>query len=143
METPEASKKSDARYLAFWERQPGFVYFISAGNPAVAVKIGISTAETMRKRLKSHQSSNHEPLYILGLISFSNEEKPMAAANALERQLHEQFSSARRFVLGPGNEWFNPTADILEYINQHSSAPDIYGLARTIAQIGPRLKNET
>ncbi|MEQ8694612.1 MAG: GIY-YIG nuclease family protein [Gammaproteobacteria bacterium] len=142
MGKPDASKKSDNRYVAYWEKQPGYVYFNTAGAPPTAIKIGISTADTMRKRLRQHQSSNHEPLNVLGLIAFSEMEKPMAAANTLEVELHQRFNLARRFSSGPGNEWFNPTNELLEFINSNAKPPEDFGLERSVAKIGPGLEGE-
>jgi hypothetical protein len=109
--------------------------------PPKAVKIGISTMGTMRKRLRTLQTSNHEPLYILGLVGFEEDEKPMALANHLELELHEQFSDQRRFESGPGNEWFNATEELLQYISDVASPPDKYDLAACIATRGPGLKS--
>jgi hypothetical protein len=133
-------KKLDNRYVAHWELQPGFVYFIGAGLPPKAVKIGISTMSTMRKRLRTLQTSNHEPLYILGLVDFQEGEKPMALANHLELELHEKFSEQRRFKSGPGNEWFNATDELLQYISDVAGPPDKYDLADCTATTGPGLK---
>jgi hypothetical protein len=112
LDTPDTKSGADNRFVAFWERQPGFVYFIAAGDPPAAIKIGISTAATMKKRIRAHQSSNHEPLKVLGVIGFFEGERPMADANRLELELHAQFSRARRFTSGPGNEWFTPSNEL-------------------------------
>ena len=140
MDAENLPKKLDNRHVAYWELQPGFVYFIAAGDPPSAIKIGVSTATTMKGRLKAHQSSNHEPLYVLGLIEFLQEDKPMAEANRLELELHGRFSAARRFLSGPGNEWFTPNQDLYEYIQQYSTPPEEFGLSRCIAKLGPGLK---
>ena len=133
------TKKLDNRHVAHWELQPGLVYFIAAGDPPTAIKIGISTAGTMRKRLKQHQSSNHEPLYLLGLVYFEDVERPMAEANHLENELHDRFSSQRRFSTGPGNEWFSPSEELLAYIRENAKAPAEFGLVESVAKHGPGL----
>lgn len=133
------TKKLDNRHVEHWERQPGFVYFIGAGEIPSAVKIGISTAKTMSKRLRTMQTSNHEPLYILGLVHFENGEMPMADANMLELELHERFGGERRFGSGPGNEWFNITHEILEYVAENSTKPEEHGLSPCVAKPGPGL----
>lgn len=114
----------DSRSVAYWEKQPGFIYFIGAGDPSVAVKIGISTQATMRKRLRQLQSSNHEPLTILGVIAYLEGVSPMAQANAMERKLHDKFQSERRFTSGPGNEWFNATRGLLAFVAAETKPPE-------------------
>ena len=72
-----------------WERSPGFVYFIAAGDsdPPVAVKIGISTEATLNGRFRRIQGSNHEKLRRLRLIHFP----AMKDAEAREQELHRKF----------------------------------------------------
>ena len=132
-------KKLDNRQVAHWELQPGYVYFIAAGDPPTAIKIGISTAGAMRKRLQQHQSSNHEPLYLLGLVYFEGMEKPMVEANKLENELHDRFSGQRRFSTGPGNEWFSPNEELLAYIEENAKPPADFGLVESVAKHGPGL----
>jgi hypothetical protein len=45
-----------------WYDKPGFVYFIGAGDPLKAIKIGVSIKTGFAQRLRHLQSSNHEPL---------------------------------------------------------------------------------
>jgi hypothetical protein len=139
----EASRKPDNRRVADWERQDGFVYFIGAGDPPEAIKIGIAIRESMLKRLKALQTSNHQPLHILGLVYFANEERPMASANALEKALHEKYESSRRLVNGPGNEWFSVSVDLLAEIENVATDPTAYDVPRTIATLGPGLAERT
>ena len=97
-----------------WEQSPGFVYFIAAGDPADAIKIGISTEATLKSRIRRIQGSNHEKLKLLGLIRFSN----MKDAEAHEQDLHKDFEQFQRHLKGTaGHEWFNPAQDIFDYIN--------------------------
>ena len=103
-----------------WYAKPGFVYFIGAGEPLVAIKIGVTVATGFRSRLRGHQSSNHEPLRVLGIIDFSGPDKNMRAAEQLEQALHKQFSDHQRFqAFGVGCEWFNPHQIILDYIQEN------------------------
>jgi len=138
----DKNKSLDNRHVAHWELQPGFVYFIAAGKPTEAVKIGISTQSTMIKRLRSDQSSNHQPLEILGLVLFEGMEKPMAEANSLEVSLHEKFQSLRRFTSGPGNEWFTLNRELLDHIKDHTDPPGAHDLVSTVAKVGPGLDLE-
>jgi hypothetical protein len=75
-----------------WERSPGYVYFIAAGDPPLAIKIGITIQSGLKQRLRAHQSSNHEPLRILKLIPFDSQNRPMVAAQELESELHTKYS---------------------------------------------------
>lgn len=100
-----------------WEQSPGFVYFIAAGDPADAIKIGISTEATLKSRIRRIQGSNHEKLKLLGLIRFSN----MKDAEAHEQDLHKEFEQFQRHLKGTaGHEWFNPAQDIFDYINTNN-----------------------
>lgn len=138
----DVGKKLDNRHLAHWEVQPGFLYFVGAGTPPVAIKIGISTQGTIRRRLRSLQSSNHEPLHILGLIPFEDIEKPMAAANRLELELHEEFAANRRLIDGPGNEWFNASEELLTAISERAQPARVFSIPECVATIGPGLRGD-
>ena len=125
-----------------WEQSPGFVYFIAAGEPAAAIKIGISTEATLKSRIRRIQGSNHEKLKLLGLIRFSN----MKDAEAHEQDLHKDFEQFQRHLKGTaGHEWFNPAQDIFDYINTNKEVCppppelDITGLQ---AQTAPGLSSQ-
>ena len=140
MTNPDSKTKLDSRHVAHWQLQAGFVYFIGAGDPLVAIKVGVSTATTMMGRLRRHQSSNHEVLRILGLIHFEGMEKPMEEANHLEIQLHARFENLRRFSSGPGTEWLTPSKDLLGLIAERAVSPEKFGLKETVANPGPGLQ---
>lgn len=100
-----------------WERSPGFVYFIAAGN---AIKIGISKETKLLDRYSSIQSSNHEPLRLLGVIPFRESERPMKDAEKHEKELHKKFEQFR--CKGAGSEWFNAQPEIKKYIENEAMA---------------------
>lgn len=100
-----------------WERSPGFVYFIAAGN---AIKIGISKETKLLDRYSSIQSSNHEPLKLLGVIPFRESERPMKDAEKHEKELHKKFEQFRR--KGAGSEWFSAQPEIKKYIENEATA---------------------
>jgi hypothetical protein len=90
-----------------WERSAGYVYFLAAGDPPIAIKIGITTQATLKPRVMRIQGSNHEPLPLLGVIAISDGERPMNAALQLEGELHRQFFHLQRFERGRvAVEWF-------------------------------------
>jgi len=121
-----------------WERSPGYIYFIAAGSPPLAVKIGVSTQRDITRRLSTHQGSNHEPLTILRLIPVEGFERPMVEAERQERELHARFSSLCRFAPGwAGSEWFTATADLLDFVSSQGVDPEDRGVPRTIARPGP------
>lgn len=124
-----------------WERSPGFVYFIAAGAPPVAVKIGISTERDLKRRFSTIQSSNHEPLTLFGLIPFRDGERPMLAAERAERSLHQRFAHLQRFRNGwTGCEWFTATPELLEFVAKEAARPDSHGLPESLAKFGPGLE---
>ncbi len=133
------SEKSD--FQDAWERSPGYVYFMAAGNPCVAIKIGITKTSQLRQRLGSIQGSNHEPLTLLGVIPFAEGKHPMKDAQRKERELHGLFAHLQRFEKGwVGSEWFTPAPDLRSFITEHAEAPETLGLVESIARPGPGLK---
>jgi hypothetical protein len=125
-----------------WERSPGYVYFIGASNPVVAVKIGISTQKDIGRRLSTHQGSNHEPLSILGILPIEIGERPMLSAEKLERQLHKKFAHLQRFKNGwAGSEWFTAAPELMDFIEKECLTPEKRLLKRSIAKPGPGLSN--
>jgi hypothetical protein len=107
-----------------WERSPGYVYFIAAGDPPMAVKIGITIQSGLKQRLRAHQSLNHEPLHILKLIPFDSQERPMVAAQELESELHTKYLKFQRFQSGwAGSEWFTASSELLDDISRIGVIP--------------------
>ena len=135
----EPAKKKDPGEER-WERKAGYVYFIAAGDPPEAIKIGISTVDDIKRRLSTIQSSNHVPLRIIGLVRFEGVVRPMLAAQQRERELHELFRQAQRMRNGwTGCEWFNPTPELLALISDEAQPPSRFGVEATAAKLGPGL----
>ena len=118
-----------------WENSPGVVYFIAAGNPYLAIKIGVTTKETIQQRLRHLQSANHELLEILGFIVFENGHKPMLQAEAKEKELHKKFHNLQRFEQGwVGSEWFTAEKSLIDYIGKNTVSPKEIGIQRVIGK---------
>lgn len=118
-----------------WWRNSGVIYFIAAGEPPVALKIGMAAITgnrdlraTVVRRLSQIQSSNHEHIRLLGVIHFTHDsygEYPTWHADAKERDLHEKFKHLCRFAAyARGGEWFNPDPNLLACIEQISVKPE-------------------
>lgn len=75
-----------------------YVYFATDGH---CIKIGFS--KNPEKRLINLNVGNSKQLYLLGYINGSM---------ALEAHLHSKFTLVH-------GEWFEPTDDLLSYINSH------------------------
>ena len=125
------------KFADFYSRQ-GVVYFIGAGKldkldkPPIAIKIGLTQASTVERRLRSLQCSNHEPLELLGLIG----PKLMLEAEREEQALHIRFAHLQRIVNGNvGHEWFTAAPDLLGYITQYAVPPEKIGYRRSVARI--------
>ncbi len=131
------SKKTPT-YTDPWYSKPGFVYFIGAGDPIKAIKIGVAIATGFTQRLRSHQSSNHEPLTVLGIIDYRSPDLCMRRADKRERELHILFSAHQRFQhTWAGHEWFNPHQEILDYIKLHTVPCSTFDLVDSVAKLGP------
>jgi hypothetical protein len=130
-----------------WWSCPGVIYFVGAGTPTVAIKIGMAaqTARlTLREavvcRMSAIQSSNHELVDLLGIIHFTNGDHPTRDAEARERELHLEFEHLARFRAGQhGAEWFTASEPMLERVAQLSSPPDVFGLPRNFSARVPEL----
>ena len=129
-----------------WERSPGYVYFIAAGDPPVAVKIGVTKASRLKDRVREHQGSNHEPLRLLGAIHFWDSERPTADAQAHEQELHRRFANLQRFEAGwAGSEWFTATRGLLAFIESRGQVtgriarPGVRGKARSGTHSSPEV----
>ena len=93
MKPPRNPAESSPSTLEWWSC-PGVVYFVAAGDsPYLAIKIGVAAQtgsrdlrSTVRRRLDQIQSSNHEPIQLLGLKYFEETAEcafPMREADAL------------------------------------------------------------
>jgi hypothetical protein len=125
-----------------WEKSPGYLYIIGAGEPVLAIKIGVTVQHGLKNRLRAHQSSNHEPLRIMKLISFNDHERPMIAAEKKEKELHLRFAHLQRFQKGwVGAEWFSVTNEILDFVNEIGLSPNELNEVDSLAKLGPGILN--
>lgn len=123
------------RFTDPWYGKAGFIYFVGAGAPPVAIKIGVTQQSTMKRRLKNIQSANHEHIELLGVIAFSEGDKPLLDAEAAERALHQKFKAYQRFINSSvGSEWFTSSSEIVEYISANCVEPETLGLPRSVAK---------
>ncbi len=132
------SETTDSPIQAEWWSCPGVLYFFAAGNPPVAIKIGVTAltngigiGAAIGRRFRQIQSSNHETVELLGLIRFTDGPYPTRVAEVRERELHIQFAAQQRFKAATcGAEWFTPSAELLAYIHQHTEKPEVLNVPR-------------
>ena len=86
------------------------VYFISDGE---YIKIGY-TKRKPDNRLKQLNTGNNKKLYLLGYIQGDKKK---------EKELHLKFNKYR---IRQNGEWFLPSDELIEYINQNNSQPHVY-----------------
>ena len=129
-----------------WWKNPGVIYFIAAGEPPIAIKIGMAAITgnrdlraTIVRRLSQIQSSNHEHIRLLGVIHFTHATYglyPTRDADAKERELHNEFEHLCRFVAYTrGAEWFNPAPELLARIEQIATKPEALQLPRSFPSV--------
>jgi hypothetical protein len=94
------SKESSNPSQLTWWRSPGVIYFIAAGRPPSAIKIGVTTRATLLERMKKTQTHNHEPIELLGVIRFNDGDNPTRDAEDQQRLLHLKFAHLLRFKPG-------------------------------------------
>lgn len=127
---------------AAWWSCPGVVYFFAAGNPPVAIKIGVAALtggcgvrEAIVRRMRALQTSNHEKIELLGVIVFTSGRYPTRDAEVLERELHIRFARQQRFKPHTrGAEWFTPSDELFDYIDRHTETPAAFEIPISIAQ---------
>jgi hypothetical protein len=131
---PKAVEASSPSTVAWW-KNPGVIYFIAAGDPLVAIKIGMAAMTgsrdlraTIVRRLSQIQSSNHERIRLLGVIQFTHDnsrEYPTRDAETKERELHKEFEHLCRFsAYTRGAEWFDPSPELLTRIGEIATKPE-------------------
>lgn len=131
----EASESTRA-----WWSCPGLLYFLGVGQPTVAVKIGMlaitpksDVRSSMARRLASIQSSNHELVYVLGVVIRKAGLHPTKDTEDHERELHREFRHLARFTSNSrGAEWFNAAPELLERIRAISQLPSQAGVPETV-----------
>jgi hypothetical protein len=117
-----------------WWKNPGVIYFIAAGEPPIAIKIGMAAitgndlTATIVRRLKQIQSSNHERIRLLGVIHFTHDTyglSPTRDAEIKERELHCEFEHLCRFAkYTRGAEWFKAAPELLARIEEVATKPE-------------------
>lgn len=141
MQPPPSALEVSASTRAWWSCE-GVVYFLAVcSEPYEAVKIGVAAQtegrdlkSTLKRRLDQIQASNHEPIQVIGLILFEKNkyEYPMREAEALERELHNEFQHLARFARDTrGSEWFTSSPDLLARIKETAISPEQLGLPRS------------
>lgn len=116
-----------------WWRAPGVVYFLAAGSPPTAIKIGVTTRATVRTRMEKTQTHNHEPIELLGVIPFDKGEFPLRDAEDQERLLLIRFAPLHRFKPhSRGAEWLTTSPELLRLVAETSIPPETLGLPRFV-----------
>lgn len=87
----------------------GFVYFITNGYN---IKIGYTN--NVKRRLKQLNTRSDQQLFLLGYINGTKE---------TEENLHRSFIKYR---LRQNGEWFEPSSDLLDYINENNLIPNTF-----------------
>ncbi len=136
MKPPALTTNSEVQ--ALWWSSPGILYFFAAGNPPSAIKIGVaaqtqkcSLSTAVMRRFTQIQTSNHETVELLGVITFSEGQFPTRDAEVLERELHIRFADLQRFKPHTrGAEWFTPSEELGKYISSFSTPPEELDLPR-------------
>lgn len=141
MRPTKAFETAAASTQAWWSC-PGLLYFLAVGSPPAALKIGMlavtprtTVATAMERRLSTIQSSNHEVVYVLGLIHYKDGRHPTKDAEDAEREFHVRFGHLARFALGSrGAEWFNAGPELIAEIALVARPPEEFGVSRTVAR---------
>lgn len=123
---------TDSAVQAEWWAKQGVLYFVGAGTPLIAVKIGVTAVpvgwtalQAARTRIKKMQGANHERLSLLGMIHIASGDRPMRDTEILERELHMMFAEEQRHTRHyAGAEWFNPSERLVAYIADHAEMPE-------------------
>ena len=123
---------SGERQLKWWSA-PGVIYFLAAGKPAAAIRIGVTTRATLLDRMKKTQAHNHEAVELLGVIRFNDGEFPTRDAEDQTRLLHAQFADLCRFKPHTrGAEWFTSSPELLALIAEKTISPETLGFPRFV-----------
>jgi hypothetical protein len=94
------------------------IYFIAAGQ---CIKIGVTLNKQLLSRLRSIQSSNHEPIRLMRVIPFET----MREAETRESEIHKLFKEIQRIKnASVGHEWFDCTEELVLFIQNEARAID-------------------
>lgn len=137
---PTSSIDAASESTRIWWSNPGVVYFIGAGEPLIAIKIGMLAItrahgldSAIKRRMRSIQSSNHELIRLLGLIHLVDGDYPSKAAEDMERELHIRFQHLARFKANTrGAEWFTADSELLEEIKRIARSPKEFQISETV-----------
>lgn len=148
MRPPKPFEDAAPSTQAWWGCH-GLVYFLGVGEPLLAIKIGMLAVtkgnelpSALRKRLESIQSSNHELVYVIGLVHFAEGKHPTRDAEELERALHIEFKHLARFKPNTrGAEWFNPGTDLVARISSLAQPHTAFNVPRTVGSLIASLQN--
>jgi len=112
---------------------PSVIYFLAAGTPATAVKIGVTTRSTLLDRMKKTQVHNHEPIELLGVIRFNDGDCPMRDAEDQAQLLRLRFAHLCRFKPHTrGAEWFTASPELLKEILGTTISPEDLGIPGSV-----------
>lgn len=90
----------------------------------------------MARRLASIQSSNHELVYVLGVVVREDGKHPTKDTEDEERRLHLEFRHIARFNANTrGAGWFNAAPELLERIQVISVPPLQAGVPEVIGSL--------
>ena len=136
---PTAPTSTSDFQLSWW-RQRAIVYFIAAGNPPIAIKIGVTQWQSAKKRIGACQTGNHEALRLIGIHRFIEGDFPLKSAEDKERELHHIFRKWQRFPEGTrGHEWFTASEELIDYIRSHADQPTEHGFTTYVSEMtGPK-----
>ena len=130
------SKDSSHDKQLKWQSAPGVIYFLGAGKPAAAIRIGVTTRATLLDRMKKTQAHNHEPIELLGVIRFVDGDFPTRDAEDKVRLLLAEFSHLSRFKQHTrGADWFTSSPELLELIAKTTISPETLGFPRFVCTL--------
>jgi hypothetical protein len=108
--------------LLNWYDRDGVIYFIAAGSPEVAIKIGVTQLSTWERRIRQIQSANHEEIRLLRKVEFKGGKEPLRRAEHREQEIHRQFEHLRIRAAGTvGCEWFRTAPELRDFIDKYVS----------------------
>lgn len=135
VESGISKRTQQPKFSSDWYSKPGVVYFIAAGQPFKAVKIGVTQKAKVEQRLRAIQCDNHEPVELLGVLVFDRDGKTVRDAEQMEQRLHGEFAAFQLIQDGRvGHEWFKAENALLSYIQANATPPEKMGFRRTFAK---------
>ena len=112
---------------------PSVIYFLAAGDPAAAIKIGVTTRSTLLDRMKKTQAHNHEPIELLGVIRFDDGDCPTRDAEDQAQLLRLRFAHLCRFKPHTrGADWFTASPELLKEIAGTTISPENLGFPKSV-----------